>query len=85
MPREKLDQSWRKARIGARIWRKSQLGFPLSRRESRCARMVVAESGIDNAAIGKALFRIEAELVTRVRCVARVLPKVFTLDLSGVR
>ncbi len=36
--REKLDPSWHKARVAARIWLKAQQGKPLSPRDKRLAR-----------------------------------------------
>ena len=52
--REKLDPYWHKARVAARIWLKAQQGKPLSPRDKRIARILVADKGVSNRLIEQA-------------------------------
>ena len=54
-PREKLDPSWHKARVAARIWLKAQQGKPLSPRDKRLARLLSADKGVTNRLIEQAV------------------------------
>ena len=49
--REKLDPSWHKARVAARIWLKAHQGKRLSPRDKRLARQFADERGIENRLI----------------------------------
>ncbi|HYR58072.1 MAG TPA: hypothetical protein VEO95_05565 [Chthoniobacteraceae bacterium] len=49
--REKLDPSWHKARIAARIWLKAQQGQPLSPRDKRLARRFAEDKAVENRLI----------------------------------
>ena len=49
--REKLDPSWHKSRIAARIWMKAQQGSSLSSREKRLARIFAEDRGVENRLI----------------------------------
>lgn len=52
MPRrEKLDPSWHKARVAARIWMKALQGKPLNVREKRLARLFAEDRGVENRLI----------------------------------
>lgn len=51
MKREKLDPSWHKSRIAARIWMKAQQGRPLSAREKRLAGIFANDRGVENRLI----------------------------------
>ena len=46
--REKLDPSWHKARVAARILLKAKQGKPLSVRDKRLARLFAADKGVTN-------------------------------------
>ena len=50
--REKLDPSWHKSRIAARIWMKAQQGRPLSSREKRLAGIFANDRGVEKIQIG---------------------------------
>ena len=52
--REKLDPSWHKARIAARIWLKAKQGRELSPRDRRLARMLAADKGVTDRLIEQA-------------------------------
>jgi hypothetical protein len=52
--REKLDPSWHKARVAARIWLKAQQGKPLSARDKRLARLLAEDKGVTNRLIEQA-------------------------------
>jgi hypothetical protein len=52
--REKLDPSWHKARIAARIWLKAQQGKPLSPPDKRLARLLAEDKGVTNRLIEQA-------------------------------
>jgi len=52
--REKLDPSWHKARIAARIWLKAKQGRQLSPRDRRLARMLAADKGVTDRLIEQA-------------------------------
>ena len=54
MKRETLDPSWHKARVAALIWLKAKHGRPLSPRDKRLARWLVAERGVTNRLIEQA-------------------------------
>ena len=53
MKRETLDPYWHKARIAARIWLKAQTR-PLSARDRRIARALLADKGVTNRLIEQA-------------------------------
>jgi len=53
--REKLDPSWHKARVAARIWLKAKQGKPLSARDRRLARLLSADKGVTNRLIEQAI------------------------------
>jgi hypothetical protein len=53
--REKLDPCWHKARLAARIWLKAQRGKPLSLRDKRLARWLVADKGVTDRLIEHAV------------------------------
>lgn len=52
--REKLDPSWHKARVAARIWLKAKQGKPLSPRDKRLARLLASDKGVTNRLIEQA-------------------------------
>jgi len=52
--REKLDPSWHKARIAARIWLKAKQGRQLSPRDRRLARTLAADKGVTDRLIEQA-------------------------------
>ena len=49
--REKLDPSWHKSRIAARIWMKALRGGALTSREKRLARILAEDRGVENRLI----------------------------------
>lgn len=49
--REKLDPSWHKARVAARIWLKAKQGRPLSARDKRLARLFGKDRGVEDRLI----------------------------------
>ena len=53
--REKLDPSWHKSRIAARIWMKAQRGGSLSAREKRLARKFADDRGVEDRLIQQAV------------------------------
>lgn len=59
--REKLDPSWHKARVAARIWLKAQQGKPLSARDRRLARLLASDKGVSNRLIEQATVYWKAE------------------------
>lgn len=52
--REKLDPSWHKARVAARIWLKAKQGKLLSPRDRRLARTLTADKGVTDRLIEQA-------------------------------
>ena len=52
--KETLDPYWHKARVAARIWLKAQQGKPLSPRDKRIARVLLADKGVTNRLIEQA-------------------------------
>ncbi|MEQ1850864.1 MAG: hypothetical protein ABMA01_04640 [Chthoniobacteraceae bacterium] len=53
--REKLDPSWHKARVAARILLKAEQGKPLSERDKRLARLLAVDKGVTNRLIEQAI------------------------------
>lgn len=53
--REKLDPSWHKSRVAARIWLKAKRGKPLSARDRRLARMFANDRGVEDRLIQQAI------------------------------
>jgi|LakMenEpi03Aug12_release.lakeMendotaPanAssembly.Ray.scaffolds.fasta_scaffold60539_5 hypothetical protein len=49
--REKLDPSWHKARVAARIWLKAKQGRPLSARDKRLARVFADDPAVEDRLI----------------------------------
>ena len=49
--REKLDPSWHKARVAARIWLKAKSGRPLSARDKRLALLFANDRSVENRLI----------------------------------
>jgi hypothetical protein len=49
--REKLDPSWHKARVAARIWLKAKQGRPLSARDKRLALLLANDRAVENRLI----------------------------------
>ena len=49
--REKLDPSWHKARVAARIWLKAKAGKPLSARDKRLALRFANDRAVENRLI----------------------------------
>ena len=49
--REKLDPSWHKARVAARIWLKAKAGRPLSVRDKRLARLFAKDRAVEDRLI----------------------------------
>ena len=54
--REKLDPSWHKSRIAARIWMKGLQGRRLTAREKRLARLFSEDRGVENRLIQQGIF-----------------------------
>ena len=52
--REKLDPSWHKARVAARIWLKAKQGKPLSARDKRLARRFADDPSVEDRLIEQA-------------------------------
>lgn len=63
--REKLDPSWHKARVAARIWLKAKQGRPLSARQKRLARIMGNDPVVTDELIHAALQPLEVEMVAR--------------------
>ena len=63
--REKLDPSWHKARVAARIWLKTKQGKPLTARQKRFARILSNDPCVTNELIHVALQPLEVEMVAR--------------------
>ena len=63
--REKLDPSWHKARVAARIWLKAKQGKQLSPRQKSFARMLAKDPEVTDQLIHDALQPLEAEMVAR--------------------
>ena len=49
--REKLDPSWHKARVAARIWLKAKSGRPRSARDKRLALLFANDRSVENRLI----------------------------------
>ena len=49
--REKLDPSWHKARVAARIWLKAKSGKPLSARDKRLALLFANDRSVEDRLI----------------------------------
>ncbi len=49
--REKLDPSWHKARVAARIWLKAKSGKTLSTRDKRLARLFANDRAVEDRLI----------------------------------
>lgn len=63
--REKLDPSWHKARVAARIWLKAKQGKSLSARQKCFARVLSNDPCVTNELIHVALQPLEVEMVAR--------------------
>lgn len=63
--REKLDPSWHKARVAARIWLKAKAGRPLSMRQKRFARILGNDPKVTDDLIHAAIQPLEVEMVAR--------------------
>ena len=59
--REKLDPSWHKARVAARIWLKAQQGKRLSPRDKRLALLLANDKGVTDRLIEQATVYWKAE------------------------
>ena len=62
MKREKLDPSWHKARVAARILLKARQGRPLNARDKRLALRFAADRGVENRLIQQGLYSLSFEL-----------------------
>lgn len=76
--REKLDPSWHKARVAARIWLKAKQGRPLSTRDKRLALLFANDRAVENRLIeqGVAYWRapwMRDENGNRIRRVCNVV------------
>ena len=65
MKREKLDPSWHKARVAARIWLKAKQGKPLSPRQKRFAGILGSDPEVTDELIHNALGPLEVDMVAR--------------------
>ena len=63
--REKLDPSWHKARVAARIWLKAKQGRPLSVRQKNFARVLGNDPCVTDKLIHVALQPLEVAMVAR--------------------
>jgi hypothetical protein len=79
--KEKLDPSWHKARVAARIWLKAQQGRPLSVRDKRLARALADDAELDNGLIHEVACQVEAGQFARLWTTARTLPKAVVLAI----
>ena len=61
--REKLNPSWHKARVAARIWLKAKQGKPLSARQKKFARILSCDPEVTDELIHKALGPLEVDMV----------------------
>ena len=74
MKRAKLDPSWHKARVAARILLKARQGHPLSARDKRLALRFAEDRGVENRLIQQGInywiaprgLGLEGTLVNRV-------------------
>ena len=64
MKREKLDPSWHKARVAARILLKARQGRTLNARDKRLARRFAEDRGVENRLIQQGLYSLSFELRT---------------------
>ena len=62
MTRAKLDPSWHKARVAARILLKARQGRPLNARDKRLALRFAADRGVENRLIQQGLYSLSREL-----------------------
>ena len=78
--REKLDPSWHKARVAARIWLKAKQGKLLSARDKRLARLLAADKGVTNRLMEQARvywtapFTLDEKLNFKLRACRVVVP-----------